>query len=107
MLGLAVVFLGAVVLTNLVTNSAAAALMFPIATGIAASMGAPWEPFVVVLMLACSYAFINPAGFQTHLMVMKPGGYAFGDFAKVGIVLTVVLGVVVVGLAAVLYGVAG
>jgi di/tricarboxylate transporter len=105
-LGLAVVFVGAVVLTNLVTNSAAAALMFPIATGIAASMGAPWEPFVVVLMLACSYAFINPAGFQTHLMVMKPGGYTFGDFAKVGSVLTVVLGVVVVGLASVLYGVA-
>ena len=106
-LGLAVVFVGAVVLTNLVTNSAAAALMFPIATGIAASMRAPWEPFVVVLMLACSYAFINPAGFQTHLMVMKPGGYTFGDFAKVGIVLTVVLGIVVVGLATVLYGVAG
>jgi di/tricarboxylate transporter len=106
-LGLAVVFVGAVVLTNLVTNSAAAALMFPIATGIAASMGAPWEPFVVALMLACSYAFINPAGFQTHLMVMKPGGYTFGDFAKVGIVLTVVLGVVVVGLTTVLYDVVG
>ena len=73
--------------------------MFPIATGIAATMGAPWEPFVVVPMLACSYALINPAGFQTHLMVMKPGGYTFGDFAKVGIVLTVVLGVVVVTLA--------
>jgi di/tricarboxylate transporter len=106
-LGLAVVFIGAVVLTNLVTNSAAAALMFPIATGIAASMGAPWEPFVVVLMLACSYAFINPAGFQTHLMVMKPGGYTFADFAKVGSVLTVVLGVVVVALASIIYDVAG
>ena len=104
-LGLAAVFVGAIVLTNLVTNSAAAALMFPIATGIAATMGAPWEPFVVVLMLACSYAFINPAGFQTHLMVMKPGGYTFGDFAKVGIVLTVALGVVVVTLASVIYGV--
>jgi len=103
--GLAVVFLGAIVLTNLVTNSAAAALMFPIAAGIAAAMGAPWEPFVVVLMLACSYAFINPAGFQTHLMVMKPGGYRFADFAKVGSVLTVVLGFVVVPLAAVIYGV--
>jgi di/tricarboxylate transporter len=105
LVGLAVVFVGAIVLTNLVTNSAAAALMFPIAAGIAAAMGAPWEPFVVVLMLACSYAFINPAGFQTHLMVMKPGGYRFGDFAKVGSVLTVVLGLVVVPLAAIVYGV--
>ena len=104
-LGLVVVFIGTVMLTNLVTNSAAAALMFPITIGIAASLGAPWEPFVVVQMLACSYAFMNPAGYQTHLMVMKPGGYTFGDFAKVGIVLTVVLGVVVVGLATALYGV--
>lgn len=106
-LGLAAVFVGAVALTNLVTNSAAAALMFPVATAIAASLEAPWEPFVVVLMLACSYAFINPAGFQTHLMVMKPGGYTFGDFAKVGIVLTIVLGIVVVALASLLYGVVG
>jgi di/tricarboxylate transporter len=106
-LGLVVVFIGTVTLTNLVTNSAAAALMFPITIGIAASLGAPWEPFVVVQMLACSYAFINPAGYQTHLMVMKPGGYTFGDFAKVGMVLTVVLGVVVVGLTTVVYGVAG
>ena len=104
-IGLVVVFIGAIVLTNLVTNAAAAALMFPIATGIAASLGAPWEPFVLVLMLACSYAFINPAGFQTHLMVMKPGGYTFGDFARVGVVLTLVLGIVVVGLAAALYDV--
>jgi di/tricarboxylate transporter len=104
-LGLAVVFVGAIVLTNLVTNAAAAALMFPIATGIAASLATPWEPFVLVLMLGCSYAFINPAGFQTHLMVMKPGGYTFADFAKVGVVLTVVLGLVVVGLTTVIYGV--
>lgn len=103
---LAVVFLGTILLTNLVTNSAAAALMFPIAAGIAASFGADWEPFILVLMLGCSYAFINPAGFQTHLMVMKPGRYTFGDFAKVGIPLTIVLGVIVVGLAIVLYPVA-
>jgi di/tricarboxylate transporter len=81
-LGLAVVFIGAIVLTNLVTNSAAAALMFPIATGIAAN------------------------GFQTHLMVMKPGGYTFGDFTKVGSILTLVLGVVVVTLASFVYGLA-
>jgi di/tricarboxylate transporter len=105
LVALIVVFLGTILLTNLVTNSAAAALMFPIATGIAASFGADWEPFIVVLMLGCSYAFINPAGFQTHLMVMKPGGYTFGDFAKVGLPLTIVLGVVVIGLTALIYGV--
>jgi di/tricarboxylate transporter len=105
LVALIAVFLGTILLTNLVTNSAAAALMFPIATGIAASFGVDWEPFIVVLMLGCSYAFINPAGFQTHLMVMKPGGYTFGDFAKVGLPLTIVLGVVVITLTALIYGV--
>ena len=102
-LALAVVFLGTVVLTNLVTNSAAAVLMFPIAVGIAGSMHGPWQPFVVVLMLGASYAFINPAGYQTHLMVMKPGGYSFGDFAKVGGLLTALLAAVVIPLATILY----
>jgi di/tricarboxylate transporter len=105
LIALTVVFLGTILLTNLVTNSAAAALMFPIAASIAAGFGADWDPFIVVLMLGCSYAFINPAGFQTHLMVMKPGRYTFGDFAKVGVPLTIVLGVVAIGLTAVIYGV--
>ena len=85
------------------TNTAAAVLLFPIMTGIVTSLGAPWQPFVVVLMLGCSYAFINPAGYQTHLMVMKPGGYTFIDFAKVGALLTTILAAVVVPLAYVLY----
>jgi len=72
-------------------------------TGIAATFGTNWEPFVIVLMLACSYAFINPAGYQTHLMVMKPARYTFGDFAKVGLPLTVLLGAVVVTVVLVLY----
>lgn len=103
LVALAVVYLGAVVMTNLVTNSAAAALMFPITVGIAASLGYGYEAFVAVLMLGCSYAFINPAGYQTHLMVMEPGNYKFTHFAKVGLPLTILLGVVVVPLAAVLY----
>jgi di/tricarboxylate transporter len=48
------------------------------------------------MMLGTSYAFINPIGYQTNLMVMEPGGYRFGDFAKIGVPLTVVLGIVVV-----------
>ena len=100
---LAVVFIGCIVLTNLVTNSAAAALMFPITVGIVVALGVAWQPFVAILMLGCSYAFINPAGYQTHLMVMEPGGYKFADFVKVGVPLTILLGVVVVPLAWLLY----
>jgi di/tricarboxylate transporter len=46
--------------------------------------------------VGASCAFINPAGFQTNLMVQEPGGYTFTDFAKVGLPLTLVVGVVVI-----------
>lgn len=100
---LIVVYIGSIVLTNLVTNAAAAALMFPITAAIVASLGTGWEPFVIVLMLGCSYAFINPAGYQTSLMVMKPGGYTFTDFVRVGVPLTVLVGAVAVSLALLVY----
>jgi di/tricarboxylate transporter len=102
-LSLVVVYVGSIVLTNLVTNAAAAALMFPIMAGIVASLGTDWQPFVAILMLGCSYAFINPAGYQTSLMVMKPGGYTFSDFVRVGVPLTIVVGALAVTLATLLY----
>ncbi|MGI9577772.1 MAG: SLC13 family permease [Microthrixaceae bacterium] len=103
LLSLVVVYFGAILLTNLVTNAAAAALMFPVMVGIVDSLQAEWEPFVVILMLGCSYAFINPAGYQTSLMVMKPGGYKFSDFVRVGIPLTIVVGALAIALATVVY----
>ncbi len=104
LIALVVVFVATVVLTNVVTNAAAAALMLPIALGIAADLDANWEPFVAVLMLGASYAFINPAGYQTNLMVQKPGGYTFIDFVKVGLPLTIIGGAVAIPLAPLLYG---
>jgi len=102
-LSLIVVYAGAIILTNLVTNAAAAALMFPVMAGIVASLGTDWEPFVAILMLGCSYAFINPAGYQTSLMVMKPGGYTFFDFVRVGAPLTIIVGALAIGLATIAY----
>ena len=55
-------------------------------------------------MVAASCAFINPAGFQTNLMVQKDGGYGFMDFARVGVPITLIVGVVVLVLAPILYG---
>ena len=100
---LAVVYAGSILLTNLVTNAAAAALMFPIMAGMITALDTAWQPFVAVLMLGCSYAFINPAGYQTSLMVMKPGGYRFVDFVRVGVPLTVVVGAVAIPLAVLFY----
>jgi di/tricarboxylate transporter len=79
-LALIVVYIGCVVMTNLITNSAAAAFMFPIAFVIAESLGVSFMPFAIALMLGASYAFINPASYQTHLMVYGPGNYKFSDF---------------------------
>ena len=91
-------------MTNVVTNAAAAALMFPITVGLVQKLGVAWEPYVALLMLGCSYAFVNPAGYHTHLMVMGPGRYELVDFVKVGLPLTLVLGAVAVPLAAWRYG---
>jgi di/tricarboxylate transporter len=52
-------------------------------------------PYAITLMMGASCAFINPAGFQTNLMVQGPGGYRFGDFAKMGLPLTVIVAVLV------------
>ena len=58
----------------------------------------------MIIMVAASCAFINPAGFQTNLMVQKDGGYGFKDFAKVGLPLTIIEATVVLLLAPRVYG---
>jgi len=101
---LTVVFLGAVLMTNVITNAAAAAFMFPIAVSMANQLGVNPMPFVVILMLGTSYAFINPAGYQTNLMVQGPGNYTFSDYAKIGLPLTAIVGAVAIALAPLVYG---
>jgi len=54
-----------------------------------------FKPFAIIIMVAASCAFINPAGFQANLMVQKDGGYGLKDFAKVGTPITLIVGVVV------------
>lgn len=92
-LALTTIFIGAIIMTNIITNPAAAAFMFPIAFNLAADIGVSFMPFVIVLMLGCSYAFINPAGYQTNMMVFEPGGYSTRDFIRTGLPLTVIVGV--------------
>ena len=104
MIALAAVYLGTVLLTNVITNVAAAVLMFSVAVSLASTLGVSFFPFAMILMSGASTAFINPAGFQTNLMVQKPGGYVFSDFAKVGFPLTLIVGLVVLLLAPIVYG---
>jgi di/tricarboxylate transporter len=92
---LATLFFAAVITTNTIGHAAAAVFIFPVALSIATRLGVSFMPFAITLMMGASCAFINPAGFQTNLMVQGPGGYRFGDFAKMGLPLTVIVAAVV------------
>ncbi|WP_111414832.1 SLC13 family permease [Billgrantia lactosivorans] len=71
-------------LTELVTNNAAAVITFPVVVASAESLGVSPMPFVVAVMFAASASFLTPIGYQTNLMVHGPGGYRFSDFLRVG-----------------------
>lgn len=103
MTSLVAVFLGCIIMTNIITNAAAAAFMFPIGYSLAAALDVSFMPYVIVIMLGCSYAFINPAGYQTNMMVYEPGGYSVKDFIIFGTPLTIVTGILAVLLAPVFY----
>jgi len=101
---LTIVFIGCVIMINVIASSAAATFMFPVALSIANNMGINFMPFAMIIMMGCSYAFINPAGYQTNLMVQGPGNYTFVDFVKVGVSLTILTGLVALLLAPMVYG---
>ncbi|RUL81772.1 SLC13 family permease [Tautonia sociabilis] len=88
---LAALYLGTMILNELVTNNAAAALAFPLALESARVLGAEPRPFVIAITLAASFAFASPIGYQTHMMVYGPGGYRYGDFVRVGVPLNLLL----------------
>ena len=78
-----------IVLLSLITNNAAAVLMFPIAISAAGSLGVDARPFALAIAVAASASFLTPIAYQTNLMVYGPGGYRFFDYARLGTVLTV------------------
>ena len=70
--------------------------MFPIALSTAAQLQVSFMPFAILLMVANSCAFITPTGYQTNLMVWGPGGYSFADFVKIGVPMTLIVGVMTI-----------
>lgn len=74
----------AMIFTEVITNSAVVAMLFPLAVATAATAGYSPRPFVMAITLAASLSFLTPIGYQTNLMVMGPGGYQPRDFFRVG-----------------------
>ena len=84
------------IMTEVITNNAAAALIFPIALSISQELEVNFMPFVMAIMIGASASFATPIGYQTNLMVYGPGGYRFIDFARIGIPLNLLFWVVTV-----------
>ncbi|MEO1583907.1 MAG: SLC13 family permease [Planctomycetota bacterium] len=84
-IAIVLVYVATTLLTELVTNNAAAVLMFFVAESAAETLGVSFTPFVFTIMMAASASFSSPLGYQTNLMVMGPGGYRFTDYVRVGL----------------------
>jgi len=93
---LALIFVLTAVFTAVITNNTAAVLMFPIALAASQSLQVSFMPFLITIMVAASISFVTPIGYQTNLMVYGPGGYHFTDYVKIGIPLTLLVGILVV-----------
>ena len=98
-ISLALVYGVTLVVTELITNNAAAALMFPFAMDTARGLDANYLPFVIAVMMAASAGFATPIGYQTTLMVYGPGGYRFSDYVKIGVPLDILIGIITVAIA--------
>lgn len=97
-MALALIYLLTAVFTELITNNAAAVLMFPIALALSEQLGVSFLPFAVTLMVAASASFITPLGYQTNLMVYGPGRYQFTDYVRIGLPLSLLVGATAIGL---------
>jgi di/tricarboxylate transporter len=87
------VYVMAVLFTEVLTNNAAAVLMFPISLAVSSQLGIDPRPFILAIMIGASCGFITPIGYQTNLMVYGPGGYKFIDYVRLGTPLNIVVGI--------------
>jgi di/tricarboxylate transporter len=93
---MAVIYLVGSLVTAVITNNAAAVLMFPFCIEAARLFEVDPRPFLIALVLSASASFITPIGYQTNLMVYGPGGYRFVDFLRIGAPLNLLLWLVAI-----------
>ncbi|NLS12664.1 SLC13 family permease [Vibrio sp. SM6] len=103
-LGLALIYGLTWLLTELVTNNAAAALMFPIAFGLAQALNVDFHSFILAVAFGASASFVSPYGYQTNLMVYNAGQYRFNDFLRIGLPVSLMYGVITLSSITLIYG---
>ena len=86
--GLVIVFVLTLILTELITNNAAAALMFPVGYALAEASGVDVMPFALAVAFAASGSFLTPYGYATNLIVQNIAGYTRGDYLRFGYPIT-------------------
>ena len=79
------------IMTNIVSNNAAAVIGTPIAIGIAQQLQVDPEPFILAVLFGANMSYATPFGYQTNLLILSAGGYKFSDFLKIGIPLTIIM----------------
>ena len=90
-------------LTEMITNNAAAVLVFPLALSVSQSMGLDFVPFAIVIIMAASASFSTPVGYQTNLMVYGPGGYKYTDYLRIGLPLNFLVAIITLSLVTVIW----
>lgn len=78
-------------LSDIINNAAAVVLMAPIGINIANGLGVSIDPFLMAIAIGASCAFLTPIGHQSNTLVMGPGGYKFGDYWKMGLILEIIV----------------
>ena len=91
------------VLTNIVSNNAAAVIGTPIAIGIAQALNLPAEPFVLAVLFGANMSYATPMAYKTNLLVMSAGNYTFKEFVKVGVPLTILMWITLTWLLSAIY----
>ncbi len=100
---LSALYLITAVLTEAISNNAAAIILAPIALSFSSALGVSPRPFLVAITFAVSTSFVTPIGYQTNTMVYAPGGYQFTDYARVGVPLNALFWVIAVFLIPILW----
>lgn len=103
MILLLVVFVVGCALTNFMSNTATTALMVPIATSLAQSLGADPRSMIIATVIACSCAYATPIGMPANTMVVGLGGYKFNDYVKAGLPLIAVSFIICIVLLPILF----